>query len=142
LPLDGAAHQFGIVVDDRAADHVVSRRLEQVDDGLVRPIAAEPEGPPVGEQAVPLRRVGIEFQRRPVVGLGGLELPRFPRYAVQWLVVPSSTEDVYGAGMERLIANGQWSDLAGQAASLFARARSAGVWRRSVRGGAGSSLIR
>ena len=50
--------------------------------------------------------------------LGGLELPRFTRDAAQWLVVTGNTEEVYGAGVEHLVANGQWSNLAGQAVSL------------------------
>ncbi|WP_131195571.1 cellulose biosynthesis cyclic di-GMP-binding regulatory protein BcsB [Lichenihabitans psoromatis] len=50
--------------------------------------------------------------------IGGLELPHFTRNPSQWLVVTAPTADLYQNGIAHLVANGQWSDLAGQAVSL------------------------
>jgi hypothetical protein len=50
--------------------------------------------------------------------IGGVVLPQLTRDASQWLVVSGQSSDGVKKGVERLIVDGQWRDLAGQAVSL------------------------
>ncbi|MBV8472982.1 MAG: hypothetical protein JO234_06145, partial [Hyphomicrobiales bacterium] len=50
--------------------------------------------------------------------VGGVRLPQFVHDASQWLVATAPDAETLGAGVDRLVANGQWSRLAGQAAVL------------------------
>ncbi|MGO8833489.1 MAG: cellulose biosynthesis cyclic di-GMP-binding regulatory protein BcsB [Roseiarcus sp.] len=50
--------------------------------------------------------------------IGGVEIPQIVRDASQWLVITAQTSDGYASGVERLVANGHWSALAGEAVSL------------------------
>jgi cellulose synthase operon protein B len=50
--------------------------------------------------------------------VGGMELPRFTRDPAQWLVVTAQSAGIYKTGVERLVATGRWTDLAGNAVSL------------------------
>jgi cellulose synthase operon protein B len=50
--------------------------------------------------------------------IGGVEIPQVTRDPSQWLVVTAQRAETYEAGFERLVANGQWTSLAGQAISL------------------------
>jgi hypothetical protein len=50
--------------------------------------------------------------------VGGLPVPQFTRDASQWLVVTAQSPDAYKKGVERLIVDGRWKDLAGEAVSL------------------------
>ena len=62
--------------------------------------------------------IGAVAPERAKPNVGGLELPQFTRDPAQWLVVTAKSEDLYEAGIERLVVNGQWSALSGQAVSL------------------------
>jgi hypothetical protein len=50
--------------------------------------------------------------------IGGVAVPQLTHDASQWLVVSAQTSDSVRKGVERLIVDGQWRDLAGQAVSL------------------------
>jgi hypothetical protein len=50
--------------------------------------------------------------------IGGVAVPQFTHDASQWLVVSAESPDGAKQGVERLIVDGQWRDLAGQAVSL------------------------
>jgi len=50
--------------------------------------------------------------------IGGVEIPQIVSDASQWLVITAQTSDGCASGVERLVANGQWSALAGEAVSL------------------------
>lgn len=50
--------------------------------------------------------------------IGGIRLPQFVSDASQWLVVTAPNEADYKAGIERLVADGQWRALVGKAISL------------------------
>jgi hypothetical protein len=47
--------------------------------------------------------------------LGGIDIPQVVASPQQWLVVAARDADGYNAAIDRMIANGRWSDLAGQA---------------------------
>jgi hypothetical protein len=50
--------------------------------------------------------------------IGGVSVPQFTHSASQWLVVSGQSPDGARKGVERLVVDGQWRDLAGQAVSL------------------------
>ena len=50
--------------------------------------------------------------------IGGVALPQLTHDASQWLVVSAQSSDAVKKGVESLIIDGQWRDLAGQAVSL------------------------
>ncbi len=50
--------------------------------------------------------------------VGGVRLPQFVQDASQWLVATAPDAETLNAGVGHLVANGQWSGLAGQAAVL------------------------
>jgi hypothetical protein len=50
--------------------------------------------------------------------IGGVTVPQLAHDASQWLVVSAQNSDGVKKGVERLIVDGQWRDLAGQAVSL------------------------
>ncbi|MGI3899903.1 MAG: cellulose biosynthesis cyclic di-GMP-binding regulatory protein BcsB [Janthinobacterium lividum] len=50
--------------------------------------------------------------------LVGVEVPRFTSDPAQWLVVTAGTDLLLQSGLTRLVADGQWKDLRGQAVSL------------------------
>ena len=50
--------------------------------------------------------------------VGGVTVPQLAHDASQWLVVSAESSDGVKKGVERLIIDGQWRDLAGQAVSL------------------------
>ena len=50
--------------------------------------------------------------------VAGVEVPRFTRDPDQWLVVTASNDASLQNGLTRLVSDGQWKDLRGQAVSL------------------------
>ena len=50
--------------------------------------------------------------------LTGLNLPRFTTSTAQWLVVTAADDAVLRDGVARLVSDGQWGNLNGQAVSL------------------------
>jgi len=50
--------------------------------------------------------------------IGGVPVPQLARDASQWLVISAQDSDSVKKGVERLVVDGQWRDLAGQAVSL------------------------
>jgi len=50
--------------------------------------------------------------------ISGLEIPQIAHDSAQWLVVTAQRHGAYEAGIQQLVASGQWSALAGQAVSL------------------------
>jgi hypothetical protein len=50
--------------------------------------------------------------------IGGVPVPQLAYDASQWLVVSAQDSDAVKKGVERLVVDGQWRDLAGQAVSL------------------------
>ena len=50
--------------------------------------------------------------------VAGVEVPRFTRDPAQWLVVTASNDASLQNGLTRLVSDGQWQDLRGQAVSL------------------------
>ena len=79
--------------------------------------SADPDSSPLSLTARSVL-IGAVAPDRARAKVGGLELPQFTRDPAQWLVVTAKSSEVYEAGIERLVANGQWSELSGQAVSL------------------------
>lgn len=50
--------------------------------------------------------------------VAGIEVPRFTRDSAQWLVVTASSDASLQGGLTRLVSDGQWKDLRGEAVSL------------------------
>jgi hypothetical protein len=50
--------------------------------------------------------------------IGGVALPQFTRDASQWLAAAAQSPDALAKGVDRLVVDGQWRDLAGEAVSL------------------------
>ena len=53
--------------------------------------------------------------------VGGIEVPTFLRDPAQWLVITAPTARLYEAGLRRLVADGDWARLDGQAVSFDVR---------------------
>ncbi len=70
---------------------------------------------PVTGSSILIAAVPPELAFRTV---GGVELPQFVRHPAHWLVVTGPNADVYQAGLQRLVADGHWKNLSGQAISL------------------------
>lgn len=51
-------------------------------------------------------------------GAGGISLPRFAASSAQWLVVTAADAPTLRDGLTRLVSDGRWGDLDGQAVSL------------------------
>ena len=51
-------------------------------------------------------------------GLASLNLPHFAASTAQWLVVTAADDATVGEGLTRLVSDGRWADLEGQAVSL------------------------
>jgi hypothetical protein len=50
--------------------------------------------------------------------IGGVDIPQIIYDPAQWLVVTAQSSSAYEAGVERLVADGKWADLAGRAVSF------------------------
>jgi hypothetical protein len=50
--------------------------------------------------------------------VGGVDIPQIIHDPAQWLVVTAQSSGAYEAGVERLVADGKWADLAGRAVSF------------------------
>ena len=79
--------------------------------------SADPDSSPLSLTARSVL-IGAVAPDRATAKVGGLELPQFTRDPAQWLIVTAKSSEVYEAGIERIVANGQWSELSGQAVSL------------------------
>jgi cellulose synthase operon protein B len=64
--------------------------------------------------------IGAVSPAPPPLTVGGAEIPQFVHDASQWLVITGQSPQAYEVGLERLVANGQWSGLAGEAATFDA----------------------
>ena len=62
--------------------------------------------------------IGAVNPNLPAKTIGGVAAPQFTHGASQWLVVSAQSPSGAKQGVERLIVDGQWRDLAGQAVSL------------------------
>jgi hypothetical protein len=75
-----------------------------------------------GPSALPLSQNGLLIGAvNPTTAstiVGGFQLPQVVASPRQWLVVTARRAEAYPAAIERMIANGKWSDLAGQAVSF------------------------
>jgi hypothetical protein len=75
---------------------------------------------PVGLPALPAHflLIGAVSPSLSARTIGGVTVPQFTHDASQWLVVAAQSPDGARKGVERLIVDGQWRDLAGEAVSL------------------------
>jgi cellulose synthase operon protein B len=56
--------------------------------------------------------------RAPNASVAGVDLPRFTSDPAQWLVFTAADSDTLTSGLTRLVSDGHWQDLQGQAVSL------------------------
>ena len=59
--------------------------------------------------------IGAVSPTPPTPILGGVDIPQFVASPRQWLVVAAHDAGGYATAIDRMVANGRWSDLAGQA---------------------------